>query len=220
MRIGRRSRLSSWGSSSTPRLEVYVPATIRDQSFAVEVYYAFDGVQQQAQRLRDGIIPLAVGALVVLQLVQIPIAMSWAARLRRQESERAELMQRSITASELERRSIAADIHDGPVQDLAGVAYALTGLRGSISPDRLPTVDRVIGAVRHAVQSLRRLMIDIYPPDLSGPGLPAAVADLAASGRIKLDGRAPGGVGSRRASRRGVAPNRYAPGAGAVRPPG
>jgi len=161
-----------------PRLEVYVPATIRGEKSVVEVYYRFEGVERLARLLRGEIIPLAVGALVVLQLVQVPIAMSWTSRLRRQEAERAELMQRTITASDAERRTIAADVHDGPVQDLAGVGYALTSLRASLPPERLPTMDRVIGAVRHAVQSLRRLMIDIYPPDLSGPGLPAAIADL------------------------------------------
>jgi two-component system, NarL family, sensor kinase len=33
--------------------------------------------------------------------------------------------------------------------------------------------------VRGAVESLRRLMVDIYPPDLSGAGLPGAIDDLA-----------------------------------------
>jgi signal transduction histidine kinase len=88
-------------------------------------------------------------------------------------------MQRNLTASEHERRAIAADVHDGPVQDLAGVAYALTGLRDSVAPERGPTMDRVIEAVRHAVHSLRRLMIDIFPPELSGPGLAATLEDLA-----------------------------------------
>jgi two-component system, NarL family, sensor kinase len=39
-------------------------------------------------------------------------------------------------------------------------------------------MDRAIGAVRNAVLSLRRLMIDVYPPDLSGPGLATALDDL------------------------------------------
>jgi len=37
-----------------------------------------------------------------------------------------------------------------------------------------------VTAARHAVQSLRRLIVDIYPPDLSGPGLGTAIGDLAA----------------------------------------
>jgi signal transduction histidine kinase len=88
-------------------------------------------------------------------------------------------MQRNVEASDRERRAIAADVHDGPVQDLAGVSYALSALRGSLPKERQPTVDKLVGAVRHAVQSLRRLMIDIYPPDLSGPGLAVAIADSA-----------------------------------------
>src|SRR4051812_6175116 len=160
-------------------LEVYVPTTIRGETFAIEAYFMYQGVEQQAALLRDEITPLAIGALVVLQLVQIPIAASLAGRLRRRESERSALVERSLTASEFERRAIAADIHDGPVQDLAGVGYALAGLRESVSATRQPTLDRVVVAVRHAVGSLRRLMIDIYPPDLSGPGLAAALDDLA-----------------------------------------
>src|ERR687886_8504 len=75
--------------------------------------------------------------------------------------------------------AIAADVHDGPVQDLAGVSYALSALRNSVPEERQPTVDKLVGAIRHAVQSLRRLMVDIYPPDLSGPGLAVAITDAA-----------------------------------------
>ena len=52
------------------------------------------------------------------------------------------------------------------------------GLRSAVSPERQDTVDRLVGAVRNALQSLRRLMVDIYPPDLSGSGLPQALKDL------------------------------------------
>src|SRR3954471_10251853 len=160
-------------------LEVYVPTSIGGQDYAIEAYYLYGGVEQEAALLRGQLIPLAIGALVVLQLVQIPIAASLAGRLRRRELERAELNERTLTASEAERRAIAADLHDGPVQDLAGVGYALSGLRETMPPERRPTMDRAIDAVRNAVLSLRRLMIDVYPPDLSGPGLATALDDLA-----------------------------------------
>jgi signal transduction histidine kinase len=87
-------------------------------------------------------------------------------------------MELGMTASERERRTLAADVHDGPVQDLAGISYALSALRSSVPADRQDTVDRLVGAVRNALQSLRRLMTDIYPPDLSGPGLVGAIEDL------------------------------------------
>lgn len=160
-------------------LEVYAPLDLPGRELAFEAYFSYERIDRQAARLRGQIIPMAIGALVVLQLVQIPIATSLARRVRRQEAERAELMARTVTASDRERRAIAADVHDGPVQDLAGVSYALSALRGSLPEERQPTVDKLVGAIRHAVQSLRRLMVDIYPPDLSGPGLGVAIADSA-----------------------------------------
>ena len=160
-------------------LEVYVPLEARGEDLVFEAYFSYDGIAGQAARLRGQIIPMAIGALVGLQLVQVPIAASLARRVRRQEAERTALVQRNVEASERERRAIAADVHDGPVQDLAGVSYALSALRGSLPEERQPTVDKLVGAVRNAVQSLRRLMVDIYPPDLSGPGLGVAIADSA-----------------------------------------
>jgi len=164
--------------SPGPKLEVYTPLDVDGESLVFEAYYSYDRIAREASALRWQIIPMAVGGLVVLQLVQVPIAASLARRARRTEAERAEFMQLTIADSDRERRAMAADLHDGPVQDLAGVGYALGALRLSMPPEQHPTVDRLVGVVRHAVQSLRRLMVEIYPPDLSGPGLGDALRDL------------------------------------------
>ena len=164
--------------SDRTKVEVYVPVTVEGQPMAVETYFSDDGIDAEAALLRWEIVPVAVGALILLQLVQVPIAMSLARRVRRHERERAQLMSLSFTASERERRTIAADLHDGPVQDLAGISYALGGLRAALPAERQATVDRLVAGVRTALQSLRRLMIDIYPPDLSGPGLAVAIGDM------------------------------------------
>jgi signal transduction histidine kinase len=168
-----------YGSRSGPLLEVYVPVDVGYGPMAVEAYFPTDSIDRQAALLRGEIVPLAVGALVVLQLIQLPIAASMARRASRSEADRVALLSRSITASDRERRAIAGDVHDGPVQDLAGVSYALAALRPAVSEERRATVDRLTSTVRHAVASLRRLMVDIYPPDLSGPGLALALDDLA-----------------------------------------
>ncbi len=162
-----------------PSVEVYVPVDLGVQRVVVEAYFSYDGIEQQAALLRNQLIPLAVGALVVLQLIQLPIATSLARRVRRQETERAELMTRTLRASERDRRALAADVHDGPVQDLAGVSYALSALRASVPEERRASVDRLVAAVRNAVHSLRVLMVDLYPPDLQGAGLASALEDLA-----------------------------------------
>jgi two-component system NarL family sensor kinase len=166
-------------ASPGPMLEVYLPLDVGGEPLVFEAYFTYDRIAREASALRWQIIPMAVGGLIVLQLVQIPIAAGLARRVRRTEAERAELMARTIADSERERRAVAADLHDGPVQDLAGVGYGLGALRLSMPPEQHPAVDRLAGVVRHAVQSLRRLMVDIYPPDLSGPGLGDAIRDLA-----------------------------------------
>ena len=167
-------------------VEVYAPVDVSGRQMVVETYFTADVVEQQASRLRWQVVPLAVGALVVLQAIQLPIALSLARRVHRQEAERRDLLARSLVASDRERRTIAADVHDGPVQDLAGVSYALSALRTVVPDERRPGVDRLVGTVRHAVASLRRLMADIYPTDLSQAGLTAALDDLAQ--QVREDG--------------------------------
>jgi two-component system, NarL family, sensor kinase len=166
-------------ATSGPLLEVYAPIAGSEPPQVLEAYFSYSAIDDEADQLRGELIPLAVGGLVLLQLVQLPIAVSLVRRIRRQETERTALVERGLTASDRERRAIAADLHDGPVQDLAGISYALSGLRGSIPPERHATVDRLVAAVRDAVDGLRRLMVDLYPPDLSVAGLGLALHTLA-----------------------------------------
>ena len=162
-----------------PLVEVYVPLPAAGERLALEAYFDSASIEREAAALRGQVLPLAVGALLVLQLVQVPIVASLFRRVRRQDEERADLLLRSLTASERERRAIAADVHDGPVQDLAGVSYALAALRADLPAQQVVSVDRLIAALRQAVHSLRRLIITLYPPDLSSAALGPALEDLA-----------------------------------------
>ena len=161
-------------------VEVYVPLRLPGRApLAFEIYVPYDRVENTANNLVLRIVPLAVGALLLLQLIQTPITVSLARRVAGHEAERTELLERALSASERERRQIAADLHDGVVQDLAGAGYALAALQRRTEGRAAANVEQVGRVVRGAVESLRRLMVDIYPPDLSGAGLPGAVDDLA-----------------------------------------
>ena len=161
------------------QVEVYAPLRLPDRTLAFEVYYSYRSVQEQAERLAAQVVPLVVGPLVLLQLVQVPIAVSLARRVRRHETDHAHLLERALSASERERKDIAADLHDGVVQDLAGVGYALGALSRYVPEEHRAIADRVGAVVRGAVDTLRRLMVDIYPPDLRGSGLADAISGLA-----------------------------------------
>lgn len=166
------------GRDGDSELEIYVPLELADgQRVAFEAYYPSDRVERQASLLRWRIIPTAVGALVALQVVQFLVARRLAYRVAEHQADRALLLARSLDASERERRTIAADVHDGPVQELAGVAYAISALQLTAPPAQRPVLDQLGDVVQEAVGQLRRLMVDIYPPDLSGPGLALAVGD-------------------------------------------
>jgi signal transduction histidine kinase len=174
------------GAIDRPLVEVYVPISAGARKLAFEVYFDSANIEQDAARLRGRILPMAVGALCVLQLVQIPVAVSLARRARRQENERAALMARTLTASDRERRAIAADVRKGAVQELTRISQGLAALRHQVPSERQGLVDRLTAAVGNATLSLRRLIVDLYPPEAHGPGLGAMVADLA--GQLRESG--------------------------------
>ncbi len=162
-------------------LEVYLPVTTPDGTKVLfEAYFRFDAVEESGQRIWESFAPITLGALLVLMLVQIPLAFSLARRLANRQLERERLLNSAIGASERERRRIAQDIHDGVVQDLAGVSYSFAAIARQ---DRSPTAEELASAgdtVRASVEALRTLLVEIYPPNLAEEGLGPALSDLLA----------------------------------------
>jgi signal transduction histidine kinase len=85
----------------------------------------------------------------------------------------------------VERRRIARYLHDGAVQNLAGVSYSLSAAADAIakgdSDSAIQTVQSAASDTRRSIRELRTLLVDIYPPNLGRAGLAAALADLVAS---------------------------------------
>jgi signal transduction histidine kinase len=164
-------------------LEVYLPIrTPSGQPLLFEAYYRYERVASKGSQLWRSFAPISLGALVMLELVQIPLAWSLARRLRQRMREREALLQRALEASEVERRQIASDLHDGVVQDLAGVAYALSAV--ARRPEGANGDQGLIGdaadTLRDSMRALRSLVVDIYPPNLSEEGIVSALTDLLA----------------------------------------
>ncbi len=147
-----------------------------------ELYQRFSSVTASAERLLRALAPPLLGGLLVLLLFQTPLAWSMARRLRRGHEERERLLAAAVEASSRERRRIAADLHDGVVQDLAGVAFGLAPLadeeRREGRPQRAEVVDEAVGRLRQGVRDLRALLLEIHPPTVAATGLEAAIEDL------------------------------------------
>ncbi len=168
---------------ATKLLEVYVPVHTRGGTpLLFETYFRYEGVAESGRRLWLRFAPLTLGALVLLALLQIPQAISLGRRLRRTQQQREDLLRAAIEATDAERRRIASDLHDGVVQDLAGVTFSLAAAarraesQGEEGADLRESADRV----RDSVRSLRSLLVEIYPPNLYDEGLNAALLDLLA----------------------------------------
>lgn len=167
-------------------VEVYVPLRLAGQPpMAFEAYYDYERVDEVADGLLLQTLPLVLVPLLLLQLIQVPITLSLARRLRRHEHDRAQLLEQALTASDRERVRFAADLHDGPIQDLAGISYALGAIAPGVPERQTTLMARAQEALQRSIQSLRTLMTDLYPPDLGSGDLGETVADLAAGLRAE-----------------------------------
>ena len=93
--------------------------------------------------------------------------------LRREEAQRRSLAASIVLAQESERRRVAEDIHDGPVQELVGVGLMLDALATELrdgSPAVVADVNRAAAAAREAVRALRRAISDLHPMSLEELG--------------------------------------------------
>jgi two-component system NarL family sensor kinase len=147
-----------------------------------ELYRNYSSVASEAREAWWTFGLVALAGLVALWLIQLPLALGLARRLRRGQEEREQLLIRAIDASDAERRRIASDLHDGVVQDLAGLSFSLSAAadrataRGAVESSEI--LDRAAASARRAVRQMRSLLVDIYPPNLHTMGLESALRDL------------------------------------------
>jgi signal transduction histidine kinase len=166
-----------------PLLEVSVPVTTpHGQVLLFQASIPRDSVSASAEELWKAFLPVLAVALVALAVVQIPLALRLARQVRASQREREHLLQRAIESSELERRRIAADLHDGPIQQLAGLSMSLAAAADSVAPTDAAAVSLREGAsaTRRSVRALRSALMGIYPPNVRRAGLGTALADLSA----------------------------------------
>ena len=143
----------------------------------VEAYHRYSRVDSATNTLLRQFAPIVIGALVFIELVQIPLAWRLARRLRSGQLHRERLLSHAIESSNAERRRIASDLHDGVVQELTGVSLSLAAAaRGTA--DAHPQLNASSASIRNSVMALRTLLVDIYPPNLAEEGIQSALDDL------------------------------------------
>jgi signal transduction histidine kinase len=152
-----------------------------------ELYLTDDNLEARADELYRLFRPLTVGGLLLFLLLTTPLVWVVSRRADAAAADRERLLVMAADASDAERRRVARDLHDGVVQDLAGTSFALSGLAREAAADGEPEgarlgaeLERLASAVRNSLMALRSLLVEIYPPQLDGAGLGAALQDLVA----------------------------------------
>jgi two-component system NarL family sensor kinase len=106
-----------------------------------------------------------------------------------------ERLDRLIAAEQDERRRIALFLHDGPVQDLSGIALMLDATLHSIETGKLDDATNVLARAldrqRSTIRQLRDLSFALEPVVLRDQGFEAALQALAgqvgAANRLRID---------------------------------
>ncbi|HSP64662.1 MAG TPA: sensor histidine kinase [Candidatus Deferrimicrobium sp.] len=167
-------------------LQVYLPVhTPGGTQVLFETYQRYEAITQYQQSVWASFLPVLLAGLAILFVMQIPLAVGMARRLRASLAERQVLLERAINASEQERGRIARDLHDGVVQRLAAVTFSLSAMARRLTSgangaaaSNVPDVEHAAGETRAAMRDLRTLIVEIAPPNLHAEGIDNALRDL------------------------------------------
>lgn len=103
--------------------------------------------------------------------------------LHEREQRTSDLLAAAIQAQEQERRRIAADIHDGFLQDLSAVFLKAESAKMFLERGQMERVASAIvdikEMVRDEVQSLRDYIFEVRPPSLDEVGLAPTLKEMA-----------------------------------------
>ena len=170
-------------------LEVYrLIRTPTGTPLLFETYSSYRQATARETAIWSRFAPISASVLLLVLVLQIPLARRMVTQLQATQRERELLQARALDTSTEERRRIAGSLHDGIVQDVSASALLVSGAatrlrdgHGGGSADEVATeLGQASTALRESVGSLRSLLVEIYPPSLVQAGLAPALADLAA----------------------------------------
>lgn len=170
-----------------PLVEVYTG--VRDADgvpLVFESYWSTDRVEADRREILSRLAPLSLGSLLLLEMAMLPLAISLARRVDRGKAQQSRMLQHAVSGADLERRRIVRNLHDGLIQDLAGLGYAIPLVTSKLpaTKDAEPArraLEDLAAAVERDVASVRTLITDVYPTNLQQGGLQDAVDVLVRS---------------------------------------
>lgn len=100
--------------------------------------------------------------------------------LRSKEEAHRMLLQRLITAQEEERRRIAAELHDGVIQNMAGALFRIrlfSAQSQDIPPEKRVSLEEAEALINRSIGEMRRIISGLRPAMLEEMGLACALEE-------------------------------------------
>lgn len=161
-------------------LEVYLPIEgPNGQAMLFEAYFDGDAVAMSSDRIASTVVPIVLASLLTMGLLTLTMARRMSRRIHDDRLERERLLGRAADASVDERRQIAANLHDGVIQDLSGTALLLNSAKTNArhDPSLQGKLETASEALRHSLNALRSLAIEIHPPNIAEVNLELTLED-------------------------------------------
>ena len=179
-----RSAENGFERGSGRLLEVYLPLWGPSGAEVIaETYQTTDLVDATSHHLWVSFTPVLLVALLALALAQVPLALWLVRRIRAGVRERQRLESLADDATRRERLRIASTLHDGVVQDLAGVAFTLSATSARVDradvEELRETLRDAAAVARDSITELRQLLVELCPPAQEVAGLHGALEELA-----------------------------------------
>jgi len=163
-------------------IEVYAGARDVDGTpFVFEAYMSPDVIADNRADLFRALLPIVLCMILLFMVATLPLAIDLARRVDRAAASRSTLLRASLGALQDERRRVAQILHDGVIQDLAAVGYTLSTLddrdtgSAAVQDRTRETTGRIQELIRDDLHQLRSLVGDLFPSDLEGGDLTAAL---------------------------------------------
>lgn len=160
-------------------VEVYTLARASTgQQLIYEAYLPTSVYNQEERALLAQMAPVGLAGLIVLNLAQLPSALDLARRVQHGRRSRERLLVHAVAAADHERRRLAQELHDGVIQDLAGVGYALSSLSLHLGGTNGPAVETIGSIVQRDVELLRAMVSELHPRGMDPQSLAGSLNDL------------------------------------------
>ncbi|HRD88563.1 MAG TPA: transporter substrate-binding domain-containing protein [Accumulibacter sp.] len=155
-----------------------IPATERDA-----IYRDWIAIRYQHRVDYTWVWMVIGGGLLVLLLVFAERTL----RLNRANSRLQRLAKELSQVEELERRRLARELHDNPMQKLALAQLQFSAASGEVDAGPAARLGNGLGLMREALDELHTLQFELSPPLLYREGLASALEWLAAHATERFD---------------------------------